>query len=55
MANVRLNQALLAQVRNKPDRVRELLEAARTVFGDASDPVVRDKIARVDAELRTAA
>jgi DNA-binding SARP family transcriptional activator len=47
MANVRLNQALLAQARNETDRARELLEAARTVFGDASDPVVRDKIARV--------
>jgi hypothetical protein len=32
-------------------QARELLEEARAVFGDAVDPVVRDKIARISAEL----
>jgi tetratricopeptide (TPR) repeat protein len=51
MANVHVNQALVAQARNRLDRARELVEAARAMFGDAADPVVRDKIARVSAAL----
>jgi DNA-binding SARP family transcriptional activator/predicted negative regulator of RcsB-dependent stress response len=51
MANVHVNQALVAQARSRLDRAREHLEAARAVFGDVGDPVVRNKIARVSAEL----
>jgi tetratricopeptide (TPR) repeat protein len=51
MANVRVNQALVAQARNNWDRAHELLEEARTTFGDAVDPVVRDKIVRASAAL----
>ena len=51
MVNVRVNQALVAQARNKWNRARELLEAARAVFDDAVNPVVRGKIVRVSAEL----
>jgi tetratricopeptide (TPR) repeat protein len=51
MANVRANQALLARARDDPAQARALLDQARELFGAAADPFVRDKIARLSAEL----
>jgi len=51
MANVRVNQARVAQARNDRDRARELMAEAQELFGTAANPFVRDKIARISAEL----
>lgn len=51
MANVRVNQALLARVRDDHAQARALLDEAWELFGAAVDPFVRDKIARLSAEL----
>jgi tetratricopeptide (TPR) repeat protein len=51
IANVRVNQALVAHTRNDLAQAHALLDEAQLVFGDAVDPFVRDKIARYRAEL----
>jgi hypothetical protein len=51
MANVRVNQALLARARGDRAEARALLDEAQQLFGAAADPFLRDKIARLSAEL----
>ena len=51
IANLRVNQALVARARSELDRARELLAEAQAAFGAAVEPYVRDKIARYRAEL----
>jgi tetratricopeptide (TPR) repeat protein len=51
MANVRATQAQVALARDDGAEARALLAEARELFGTAIDPFVRDKIARIGAEL----
>jgi tetratricopeptide (TPR) repeat protein len=51
MANVRINQALVAQARNETVQARALVEAARDLFGASADPFVGNKIERVSRAL----
>ncbi len=51
VANVRVNQALVARARNDLKQAQALLDEALSVFGDAVEPFVRDKIMRYRAEL----
>jgi hypothetical protein len=51
MANVRGTQALLARAHGHRAEADALLGAARELFGAAVDPFVRDKIARLSAQL----
>jgi tetratricopeptide (TPR) repeat protein len=51
MANVRGTQALLARAHGHRAEADALLDAARELFGAAVDPFVRDKIARLSAQL----
>lgn len=51
MANVRVNQALVAQAQEQWDHAHTLVEEAAVLFEGAVDPVVRDKIARVRSDL----
>ncbi|HEY0735618.1 MAG TPA: tetratricopeptide repeat protein, partial [Herpetosiphonaceae bacterium] len=51
IANLRVNQALVARARNDLPRARALLDEAQTTFGAAVEPFVRDKILRYRAEL----
>ncbi len=51
MANVRINQALVAQARNETVQARALVEAARDLFGASADPFVGNKIERVTKAL----
>lgn len=50
IANLRVNQALVARARNDLPRARALLDEAQTTFGAAVEPFVRDKILRYQAE-----
>lgn len=51
MANVKVNQALVARARNDVERARALLDEAQAIFRGAVDPFVHDKIVRYRAEL----
>ena len=51
MANVRSNQARLAQLQNNQGRARALVDEAWVLFEGSADPYVRDKLARVSADL----
>ena len=51
LANLRINQAYVAQARHDTAGAHMLLSEARELFADAVDPVVRDKLARATAEL----
>lgn len=51
IANLRVNQALVARARNDLPRARALLDEAQAIFGAAVEPYVRDKILRYRAQL----
>ncbi|MBV9787759.1 MAG: AAA family ATPase, partial [Chloroflexi bacterium] len=51
IANLRVNQALVARARNDLPRAHALLDEAQTTFGTAVEPYVRDKILRYRAEI----
>lgn len=51
IANLRVNQALVARARNDLPRAGALLDEAQTTFGAAGEPFVREKIGRYRAEI----
>jgi tetratricopeptide (TPR) repeat protein len=51
IANILVNQALVARARGDLAQARTLVAEAGDLIGDAVDPVVRDRIARYRAQL----
>ena len=51
MANVRVNQAQVAQARSRWDHAHALVDEARTLLGESADPFVRNKVEQIRREL----